>query len=124
MLDRKSRLKIENLITYLSTRNVSHFYFETVEHYTGLRKDDFCEYLMDMVKNKELSLKYQILCPEYDCGIKETYNNFKEIPFGEFFEDYKGHEFKIEEDMVIPIFFLTENLIEDDIIKKPQLLLL
>ena len=124
MLDRKSRLKIEDFITYLSSRNVSHFYFETIENYTGLKREDFYEYIMEMVNNQELSLKYQVFCPEYDCGIKITYDSFPEIPFGKIIEDFKGHEIEVEEDIVIPIFFLTVNLLTEGDLKKPLLLLL
>jgi len=107
---RTMRDKVDGFIDYVSKRNVSHFYLETISTYTKLPIEVFADYVFQLVEWEELIVKYELRCPEYECSCRIVYDMYGEIPFGEYIEDYRGHEIYIEKDIIIPFFEIPKQL--------------
>lgn len=110
MSHKEMRSKVDGFIDYVSTRNVDHFYLETISAYTKLSIEDFADYIFQLVKWEELIVKYEVRCPEYECSGRIVFDLYKEIPFNQYIEDYRGHEVFIEENNVVPFFEIPSHL--------------
>ena len=110
MMNRNLRIKVDLFITSLTSINLHHFYLETIQ--AGIQEpiESFVDYLFTLVEYGELILKYELRCPEYDCGCKIIFDNYDEIPFNEYIDDYKGHEIFVEKDNVVPYFKIPNEL--------------
>ncbi|MFS1058751.1 hypothetical protein ACFC9I_05970 [Enterococcus casseliflavus] len=109
-MNRNLRIKVDLFITNLTSINLHHFYLETIQ--AGIQEpiESFVDYLFTLVEYGELILKYELRCPEYDCGCKIIFDNYDEIPFNEYIDDYKGHEIFVEKDNVVPYFKIPNEL--------------
>ncbi|EPH64123.1 hypothetical protein D932_01606 [Enterococcus casseliflavus 14-MB-W-14] len=109
-MNRNLRIKVDLFITNLTSINLHHFYLETIQ--AGIQEpiESFVDYLFTLVEYGELILKYELKCPEYDCGCKIIYDKYDEIPFNEYVHDYKGHEIFVEKDNVVPYFKIPNEL--------------
>ncbi|EGO2586792.1 hypothetical protein IHC39_002764 [Enterococcus faecalis] len=107
---RTMRNKVDGFIDYVSKRNVSHFYLETISTYTKLPIVVFADYVFQLVEWEELIVKYELRCPEYECSGRTVYDVYEEIPFNEYIEDYRGHEVFVEKDIIVPFFEIPRHL--------------
>lgn len=109
-IDWKSRKKIDDVVDTLAFSRVKGFYPTIVNKTTEVPLDVVFDYLLTLVGEKELNLKWEIKCPHYDC--LNTLVKTQDI------ESYLGktivcqdcyREVKISKNIIFPAFEVSDE---------------